>query len=136
MSLQAKRALKSANDVRVRRAELKDRIHADPTWSALKDVVAGELEPELVAGMKVVDLVIQAPGIGPSKARAILRAAGVDRVQYAGLLFKWLTPNRRTLLIHELERAHTTQCPGVLERRASRDRRNRGNRNHRKDQAA
>lgn len=132
MSMQARRALKSANDVRVRRAELKDRIHADPSWSALKDVVAGELEPELVAGMKVMDLLVQAPGIGPSKARVLLRRAGVDRVQYAGLLFKWLTPNRRTVLIHELDRAHATQCPGVLERRASRDRRNRD----RKDQAA
>lgn len=74
---QALAALERANEVREARAALKDRLHSDPTWHTLVDVVAGELERDVADRITVLEVLDAAPGMGPGKVRRICREAGV-----------------------------------------------------------
>lgn len=101
---QALAALEAADRVRYRRADLKDAIHADPSWATLRDVIAGRLEPELVAGMRVLEAMLAAPALGPEKAKRLLvRAAGEAGGRFDPLVtFGGLTAPRRDVILAEL----------------------------------
>lgn len=80
---QRRLALAQANRVRIGLARLKDTVHADPSWQALADVVAGDVDPRLAARIQLADLLTAGPSIGRSKARRICLDAGL-RVYVAG----------------------------------------------------
>lgn len=110
-------ALDRANAARTARARLKEKVAADPTWSVLIDVVCGAANVELVARMKVAELLVMAPGIGPAKARRILRATAGGN--YSGIVFGWLGEARRAALLFELDRAKRSLTPCTLNRIAA-----------------
>lgn len=74
---QARAALELADAVRYARADLKDRLHADPTWHTLIDVIAGERDRDVADRITVLEVLDAAPGIGPAKVRRLCREAGL-----------------------------------------------------------
>lgn len=113
-------ALAIANDVRTGRRKLKDRIRADATWKDLELVIAGELEPELVATMRINDLLLAAPALGPYKAHRLLTAAHLP----PSMTFGRLLEHRRAELLEALRRMRADLTPGYVERVAARPRYN------------
>lgn len=76
MNAQALSALSKANEIRSARARLKQRIAKgevgrEGICEVLKD------PPDQFRGMKVYDLIKALPSFGPTKAKTILRRAGV-----------------------------------------------------------
>lgn len=118
-SRQRRAALNLANEVRAARADLKDLVAGDPSWQTLIDVVAGKRDGGPIAGMRIVDLLVEAPGMGPAKARRAMRAAGLDRDNYAAVLFGWLTPIRRVELAHALKLARRNLTDAAVARVAA-----------------
>jgi hypothetical protein len=87
-------ALRQANEVRSRRAELKQQLRAGETQ--LEKVLA---EPaDYLATAEVFDLLVAAPGIGPVKAARLLSTAQVNRSKTVG----WLSERQRARLIELL----------------------------------
>lgn len=115
---QATRALERAQYVREARAALKDRIHADPTWHALVDVVAGELEPDVAGPMRLLAVLEAAPGMGPGKVRRLCREARLRQPAMRRRLDE-LDPGERFNLCGRLRAAHRRLSYPVLERIAA-----------------
>lgn len=117
---QRERGLRRANAVRVGRGELKLAVAGDPDWTVIRAVVAGERDTELVARMKVHELLVAVPGVGAVKARRMLKAIGGLHMQYAALKFEDLerNPARREALLDELDQAHGNANVAALARRA------------------
>lgn len=93
----AMRALAAANEVRMARANVKDAIHADPSWRALTDVVLGKRDAEAADRMRLRSLLTAAPGLGPRKARRLILEVGVSPMVSDAPL-RALTPERRRAL--------------------------------------
>lgn len=92
---QRDRALATANRVRIRKAELKREIAADPTAGKLCDVIEGK-HGAAGAALRVLEALTAMHRIGPTKARRIITASG------AGLTFDarigTLTDRQRAVL--------------------------------------
>lgn len=127
-SSQRTAALELAASVKAARAELKDRIHADPSWCLLADVLAGEVDEELEAaripGVYVVDLLRAAPGMGAGKAAQLLREVLglVDGMSAARLRIRELRPRDRGALAVGVEVRRRRLSTPYLERVAAGDR--------------
>ena len=91
-------ALRQANRVRTKRAELKGQLH-DRTVR-LQDVLAAPAD--YLATAEVFDLLVAAPKIGPVKAARLLTTAGISQAK----TISQLTERQRGLLIELLSSQH------------------------------
>ena len=102
-------ALKTANDVRQRRARLKDELKSDAT-----QVFAVLAEPpDFTSGMKVGDLLMAVKGMGSVKTGKVLALCHLSSTKKIGSM----TPHQRGRLSNELRRAYSSR---MMHQRATR----------------
>lgn len=75
-----KLALRQANEVRHRRAQLKQDLHEGTI--RLEEILA--VRPHYLASAEVLDVLVAVPKIGPVKAARLLRTAGVSQSKTIG----------------------------------------------------
>ena len=102
-------ALKTANDVRQRRAKLKDELKSDATRVFF---VLAE-PPDYASGMKVADLLMAVRGMGLVKTNKVLGACHLTATKKIGAM----TPHQRGRLSNELRRAYSSR---MMHQRATR----------------
>lgn len=116
---QAAAALDYANDVRAAIADLKDRIHADPSWRTAADVVAGDEGGYPAGRMTVAAVLDAAPGVGPGKVAAICRKVLGPTGSPATTRIAELTDRQRGMIVWRLLLRWRGQRLEVLERIAA-----------------
>lgn len=106
---QRQEALVKANDIRQRRARLKDKMKADSTlvFSVLAQ------PPDYADGMKIADLLMAVRGMGLVKTNKVLGTCHVSHSKKLGAL----TAHQRGALGNELRRAYTGR---MMHQRATR----------------
>lgn len=98
--VQRDKALAMANAIRVSRARAKTRVR---TLGLRPDEVDPTVEPHL-AGMKVVDLLAEVPGVGPTRLPKLCREAGISaRTEY-----RFMAVSQRARLTVVLDRYYAT----------------------------
>jgi S13-like protein len=91
-------ALRRANEIRSRRANLKQQLRAGRV--PLEEILAAP--PDYLATADVFDLLVAVPKIGPVKAARLLTSARVSQSKTVG----WLSERQRGRLIELLSRQH------------------------------
>lgn len=102
---QRRAALDLANIVHMAIARIKDEIHADPSWTLLRCILTGEQARPHAGRAPLLPLLRALPGVGPGKARAMIRAV------------RPLTPNLRTLILEDLTERERLELAAELARR-------------------
>lgn len=105
---QRESALAKANRIRIARARIKAELDAVPSAESCK--LAADLfwdPPEVLAKLKVMDLLLAVRGVGGVAARRLLQSAEID--DYASKMIGGLTPKQRAALAAVLRYRGTFQ---------------------------